>query len=78
MTCDQQSRFSDPEHIINKGKNLKLPASTSGFLKPPNDQSDKPANRAGRRMDGREVRSAEIYTSVARERRAQAHVNRKR
>lgn len=55
-----------------------LPASTYGFLKLPCGQSDKPADRAGRWIEGRKVRSADIYTSVVRERREQAHINRKR
>lgn len=78
MACEQNNSFSGPEHIINKGKNLKVPASTLGFAKLPTEQSDKPADRATRWMDGRKVRSADIYTSVARERREQAHINIKR
>lgn len=75
MACEQINSFSGPEHIINKGKNLKVPASTLGFT---TEQSDKPADRAARWMDGRKVRSADIYTSVGRERREQTHINMKR
>lgn len=55
-----------------------LPASNYGFLKLPCGQSDKPADRAGRWIDGRKVRSADIYTSMVRETWEQAHINRKR
>lgn len=72
MACEQNSRFSGSEHIINIGKNLKVPSSTMRFV---TKQSDKPLDRAARYMDRREVRSADIYTSMERERREQAHIN---
>lgn len=75
MACEQNSRFSGLEHIINIGKNLTLPSSTLGFV---TEQSDKPVDRAARYMDRWKVRSADIYTSMERERREQAHINIKR
>lgn len=42
------------------------------------EQSDKPVDRAARYMYRREVRSADIYKSMERERREQAHINIKR
>lgn len=75
MACEQNSRFSGSEHIINIGKNLKVPSSIMRFV---TKQTDKPLDRAARYMDRREVRSADIYMSMERERREQAHINIKR